>query len=60
MSGPLAGVHIVEVAGIGPGPYACMMLADLGADVVRVERPGAVTQFPQAFDEKFSGAASRR
>jgi alpha-methylacyl-CoA racemase len=39
MSGPLSGVRVVEIAGIGPGPYACMMLADLGADVVRVERP---------------------
>jgi alpha-methylacyl-CoA racemase len=41
MSGPLSGVQVVEVAGIGPGPYACMMLADLGAAVVRVERPGS-------------------
>jgi alpha-methylacyl-CoA racemase len=39
-TGPLAGVRVVELAGIGPGPYAGMMLADLGAEVVRVERPG--------------------
>ena len=38
--GPLAGVRIVELAGIGPGPFAAMLLADLGADVVRVDRPG--------------------
>ncbi|MGW4242598.1 CaiB/BaiF CoA transferase family protein [Nocardia sp. NPDC004722] len=38
--GPLAGVRIVELASIGPGPHAGMMLADLGADVVRVQRPG--------------------
>ncbi|MFF4297445.1 CaiB/BaiF CoA transferase family protein [Streptomyces vinaceus] len=38
--GPLAGVRVVEVAGIGPGPFAAMLLADLGADVVRVDRPG--------------------
>src|SRR5512134_3623216 len=38
--GPLAGVRVVELAGIGPGPYACMMLADMGADVVQVRRPG--------------------
>ncbi len=38
--GPLAGVRVVEVAGIGPGPFAGMLLGDLGADVVRVERPG--------------------
>ena len=39
-TGPLKGVRVVEIAGIGPGPHACMILADLGADVVRVERPG--------------------
>ncbi|WP_432478083.1 CaiB/BaiF CoA transferase family protein [Nocardioides sp. GXQ0305] len=39
-SGPLRGVRVVEIAGIGPGPHACMLLADLGADVIRLERPG--------------------
>ena len=39
-TGPLRGVKVVEVAGIGPGPHACMILADLGADVIRVDRPG--------------------
>src|SRR6476661_7961641 len=39
-TGPLAGIKVVEIAGIGPGPHACMILADLGADVIRVERPG--------------------
>jgi alpha-methylacyl-CoA racemase len=39
--GPLRGVRVVELAGIGPGPYACMLLADLGAEVLRVDRPGA-------------------
>ncbi|GAA1907252.1 CaiB/BaiF CoA-transferase family protein [Nocardioides lentus] len=39
-SGPLRGVKVVEIAGIGPGPHACTILADLGADVVRLERPG--------------------
>lgn len=39
-SGPLAGIRVVELNGIGPGPHACMMLADLGADVVTVMRPG--------------------
>ncbi len=38
--GPLSGLRVVEMAGIGPGPYAAMLLADLGAEVVRVERPG--------------------
>ena len=39
-SGPLRGIKVVEIAGIGPTPHACMILADLGADVIRVERPG--------------------
>ncbi|HEX3792005.1 MAG TPA: CaiB/BaiF CoA-transferase family protein [Pseudonocardiaceae bacterium] len=39
MAGPLHGLRVVELAGIGPGPHAAMLLADLGADVVRVERP---------------------
>src|SRR5579862_7904092 len=40
-SGPLAGYRIVEFAGIGPGPFACMMLADMGAEVVTLDRIGA-------------------
>ncbi|NYG59877.1 alpha-methylacyl-CoA racemase [Nocardioides daedukensis] len=40
MTKPLNGVRIVELAGIGPGPHAAMILADLGAEVVRVTRPG--------------------
>ncbi|AKS32927.1 CaiB/BaiF CoA transferase family protein [Mycolicibacterium goodii] len=40
MAGPLAGLRVVELAGIGPGPHAAMILGDLGADVVRIERPG--------------------
>ena len=39
MAGPLEGLRVVELAGIGPGPHASMILGDLGADVVRVERP---------------------
>lgn len=39
MSGPLSGLRVVELGGIGPGPHAAMLLADLGADVVRIERP---------------------
>jgi alpha-methylacyl-CoA racemase len=39
-SGPLAGVKVVEFAGIGPGPFCCMLLSDMGADVVRVDRQG--------------------
>jgi alpha-methylacyl-CoA racemase len=40
-SGPLAGLRIVEFAGIGPGPFACMLLADMGAEVVTLDRIGA-------------------
>ncbi|MFQ3666326.1 MAG: CaiB/BaiF CoA-transferase family protein, partial [Sphingomonadaceae bacterium] len=40
MAGPLAGIRIIEMAGIGPGPFCGMMLADHGAEVIRVERPG--------------------
>lgn len=40
MSGPLAGIEVVEIASIGPGPFAAMVLADLGASVTRVERKG--------------------
>jgi alpha-methylacyl-CoA racemase len=40
MSGPLAGVRVVELAGLAPAPFGCMILADLGADVVLIDRPG--------------------
>lgn len=39
-SGPLAGLRIIEFAGIGPGPFCGMLLADLGAEVVQIDRPG--------------------
>ena len=38
MSGPLSGVKVIEIAGIGPGPFAAMLLADMGAEVIRVDR----------------------
>jgi alpha-methylacyl-CoA racemase len=44
-AGPLAGLRVVEIAGIGPAPFAAMVLADLGAEVLRVERPGP-SSFP--------------
>ncbi|MET0474903.1 MAG: CaiB/BaiF CoA-transferase family protein [Mycobacterium sp.] len=44
--GPLAGVRVIELGGIGPGPHAAMMLADLGADVVRVRRPVGGLRMP--------------
>jgi alpha-methylacyl-CoA racemase len=42
MAGPLNGYRIVEIAGIGPGPFAAMMLADMGAEVIRIDRASAV------------------
>jgi len=42
MTGPLEGYRVIEIAGIGPGPFAAMLLADMGAEVIRVERAGAV------------------
>ncbi len=47
-SGPLTGIKIIELAGIGPSPYTCMMLADAGAQVLRLERaaPGASSSGP--------------
>jgi alpha-methylacyl-CoA racemase len=49
--GPLHGLRVVELAGIGPGPFAAMLLADLGADVVRVDRAGPGS--PLAVDPRF-------
>lgn len=49
--GPLNGIKIVEIAGIGPGPYGAMLLADLGADVIRVDRASAVNAFGVVPDE---------
>src|SRR5258706_5805693 len=47
--GPLAGVKIVELAGIGPGPFAGMLLSDMGADIVRIDRAQQVS--PAACDK---------
>jgi alpha-methylacyl-CoA racemase len=46
----LTGVKVIELGGIGPGPHAAMVLADLGADVVRVRRPGGLTMPPENVD----------
>ena len=49
MPGPLAGIRVVEMVGLGPCPFAAMMLADMGAEVIRVDRkaaPGAANPFP--------------
>lgn len=52
-TGPLAGLRVIEVAGIGPAPFCAMLLADLGADVVRIERASGETdglQVERRFD----------
>ena len=45
-TGPLNGVRVLEFAGIGPGPFAAMLLADMGAEVVRIDRPGSAPSLP--------------
>jgi alpha-methylacyl-CoA racemase len=42
LAGPLDGVRVVEIGGIGPGPFAAMLLGDMGAEVIRVDRPSAI------------------
>ena len=61
MPGPLEGLRVVELAGIGPGPMACMMLADMGADVVKVDRltdPGLGIAMPARFQVLHRGRPS--
>jgi alpha-methylacyl-CoA racemase len=62
MPGPLIGLRVLELAGIGPGPHAAMLLADLGADVVRLERPSEGKQSlqlaPGAQDQMLRGRRS--
>lgn len=42
-AGPLAGLRVLELAGIGPAPYACLLLAEMGAEVIRIDRAASVT-----------------
>ena len=55
-AGPLAGIKVIEVAGLGASPYTAMLLSDLGADVIRVDRPDAKTVRP----EKYALSRGRR
>jgi len=55
--GPLAGLRVLELAGIGPGPFCAMLLADQGATVLRVDRPGGGAPPPPP--PRPSGACSR-
>ncbi len=60
--GPLSGVRIVEFAGIGPGPFCCMLLSDMGADVVRIDRVsgsrGGTPKGPPVYDVTSRGRRS--
>src|ERR1700731_883825 len=56
MAGPLTGLRVIELAGIGPGPHASMILGDLGADVVRIDRP---SKGPGGSDGSVKDAMSR-
>ena len=58
MAGPLTGYKIVELAGIGPGPFAAMMLSDMGAEVLRVDRAQAVGDEAPAWDVNARGRRS--
>ncbi|MFZ2965271.1 MAG: CaiB/BaiF CoA-transferase family protein [Rhodoglobus sp.] len=59
-TGPLKGVRVLELVGIGPGPFAAMLFADLGADVIRIDRPGgnALQATPPEFDVLSRGRPS--
>ncbi len=48
--GPLSGIKIIEVGGIGPGPFCGMMLSDMGADIIRVERKGGLSLSDPKYD----------
>lgn len=52
--GALAGIKVIELGSLGPGPFCAMMLADHGADVLRVERPGGTTASPIAKSDRFA------
>jgi alpha-methylacyl-CoA racemase len=57
--GPLDGIRIIELAGIGPGPFCGMLLADMGADVIRLDRAGSVREVKPAGPGFESTARSR-
>jgi alpha-methylacyl-CoA racemase len=60
VAGPLTGVKVIEIAGIGPGPFAAMLLSDLGAEVIRVDRAQAVKPIePGAVNPEFLNRGRR-
>jgi alpha-methylacyl-CoA racemase len=58
MAGPLQGLRVVEMAGLGPGPFCAMMLADMGAQVIRIEKPEGLE--PRIVERKFDVTARGR
>ncbi|WP_372095276.1 CaiB/BaiF CoA transferase family protein [Tistrella mobilis] len=56
--GPLQGIRVIEIAGLGPGPFCAMLLADLGADVLRIERATGSGLFDPKFDLSNRGKRS--
>lgn len=54
-TGPLAGVRVIEIVGVGPVPFAAMMLADLGAEVIRIDRPGGTDNVVPALRDVLGG-----
>ncbi|RAP41196.1 carnitine dehydratase [Rhodovulum viride] len=56
--GPLTGLRVVEMTGLGPAPYAAMILADLGAQVIRIDRPGGYPAPDPALDPAAAGRAA--
>ncbi|MFH1134479.1 MAG: CaiB/BaiF CoA-transferase family protein [Pseudomonadota bacterium] len=56
--GPLKGVKVIEVGGIGPGPFCAMMLSDMGAEVVRLERKGGLSLYDPKFEILHRGRKS--
>ncbi|MFD2234920.1 CaiB/BaiF CoA transferase family protein [Phaeospirillum tilakii] len=58
MSGPLTGLRVIEFAGLGPAPFCAMLLADCGAEVVRIDRPGAEDPLGQRRDPLTRGRRS--
>ncbi len=56
--GPLQGLKVIELQGIGPGPFCCMMLADMGAEIIRVDRAASVGQAAQPSDVLARGRKS--
>ena len=53
-AGPLNGIKVVELAGIGPGPFCAMLLSDMGADVVRIDRAEGVRGGTPKGEPKFN------